>query len=306
MILFRTAARRGRLGGDQPAQRRPEEPALAGGRRHAGQRGLRPGAPRAALGRRAETGRSCWSATPTRARPSSAGCPPCPPGTPRGTRSASRAYVADSYAAVDAYQRTRGGSRGTADLRRRAAGRRDLRRHAALGREAGVGDGRLTTYVAQAVRRVGGLAELGGKGASLVRLVDAGLPVPDGFCVTTAAYRAFTAEGRMPEQVAAEVGRGLSPAGSPAGRGAVLRHRRGRCRRLVRRPAGLLPQHHRRRGGAGRGRAAAGPRCNRAGGGLPGAGTESPRTRLALAVVVQRMVDADAAGDAVHRRPGDG
>ncbi len=34
-------------------------------------------------------------------------------------------------------------------------------------------------------------AELGGKAASLVRLAAAGLPVPDGFVITTAAYRAY-------------------------------------------------------------------------------------------------------------------
>ncbi|MBL8055058.1 MAG: hypothetical protein JNK29_00090, partial [Anaerolineales bacterium] len=32
------------------------------------------------------------------------------------------------------------------------------------------------------------LAVVGGKGASLARLADAGLPVPAGFHVTTAAY----------------------------------------------------------------------------------------------------------------------
>ena len=35
------------------------------------------------------------------------------------------------------------------------------------------------------------LAEAGGKGASLARLVDAGLPVPDGFILSTAAYTNF-------------------------------------------------------------------------------------------------------------------
>jgi rifampicin phosphotransferase len=79
-----------------------------------------------------------------------------------------------------------------------------------------VGDGRLTTYVLRLADGVGGLAELGGKGASLVRLVAAGLPVPDGFCVTTAAHQAFLAEGRMPEQVAAEVVEAYHRLGSPA------------------------------------------------------------------------------------------
>lgn len=36
-----------------------------------------------------------------------------------------------------------------------------------------------------------GIAEVGGKGASLARLAAAGLPVPDGFHLTTAAYDAF-------------------------------------------------------------------------------------------------------------------
>src|SRR5438552_1210365 len=35
------------------------------------------------------------------------------------------------------------------------------------------------------------LERVGGKGASLARLVRAGLPVPDGFHVTTTAYRDF-------------------------------------------------------------------------------------------------------------------
>jgi pyruvate,water dikinase len=38
---------------------------------------------------------------------------------------------------------------------------------------------------------------VGGKGASLARLMTAGLPVPDGFHVTTAAYRLFVAENDL-------------------------------------------------------------------------------------------------------------
>ena len=33
----------------------------------------------------------------------------------------------------------------------------------------------------------------GGKGANLARMARAGFPVPDGFIVTTAAYRAYVA-----------------------------------------------------------------------------------------------------------------
>jgi phosphohistidine swiveling domain-containing protein len=41
------------------------------------------------------------------------------------------------------------------------------------------------------------LETVGGKGASLARLVAAGLPVPDGFHVTTAAYRRFVTENDL-------------------------------------------------------------------------------------------------------------
>jgi len=42
-----------------------------------------------------------------------------------------------------------------------------------------------------------GPSQVGGKGASLARLVAAGLPVPDGFQVTTAAYTQFVAANRL-------------------------------------------------------------------------------------------------------------
>ena len=41
------------------------------------------------------------------------------------------------------------------------------------------------------------LEHVGGKGASLARLANAGLPVPDGFYVTTAAYNQFVAENNL-------------------------------------------------------------------------------------------------------------
>ncbi|MFL7791901.1 MAG: PEP/pyruvate-binding domain-containing protein, partial [Anaerolineae bacterium] len=41
------------------------------------------------------------------------------------------------------------------------------------------------------------LQVVGGKGASLSRLVATGLPVPDGFHVTTAAYKQFVAENGL-------------------------------------------------------------------------------------------------------------
>ena len=50
-----------------------------------------------------------------------------------------------------------------------------------------------------------GLSQVGGKGASLVRLATAGLPVPPGFHITTAAYRRFVAEHGLQEQILAAV-----------------------------------------------------------------------------------------------------
>jgi len=50
-----------------------------------------------------------------------------------------------------------------------------------------------------------GLSQVGGKGASLARLAAAGLPVPPGFHVTTAAYRRFVAEHGLQAQILAAV-----------------------------------------------------------------------------------------------------
>ena len=41
------------------------------------------------------------------------------------------------------------------------------------------------------------LESAGGKGVSLTRLLNAGLPVPDGFHITTEAYRFFIAENGL-------------------------------------------------------------------------------------------------------------
>ncbi|TMB75559.1 MAG: hypothetical protein E6J48_15000, partial [Chloroflexi bacterium] len=47
------------------------------------------------------------------------------------------------------------------------------------------------------------LEEVGGKGASLARMAAAGLPVPPGFHITTAAYRRFVTENGLQEQILA-------------------------------------------------------------------------------------------------------
>ncbi len=49
------------------------------------------------------------------------------------------------------------------------------------------------------------LERVGGKGASLARLAAAGLPVPPGFHITTAAYRHFVARYGLQEQILAAV-----------------------------------------------------------------------------------------------------
>jgi len=51
------------------------------------------------------------------------------------------------------------------------------------------------------------IERVGGKGASLASMRAAGFPVPDGFHVTTDAYRAFMTENKL----AAEVDRVLAP-----------------------------------------------------------------------------------------------
>jgi len=47
--------------------------------------------------------------------------------------------------------------------------------------------------------------QVGGKGASLARLTSAGLPVPPGFHITTAAYRRFVEENGLQDQILAAV-----------------------------------------------------------------------------------------------------
>src|SRR5687768_2472172 len=49
------------------------------------------------------------------------------------------------------------------------------------------------------------LEQVGGKGASLARLAVAGLPVPPGFYITTAAYRRFVVENSLQDAILAAV-----------------------------------------------------------------------------------------------------
>ena len=59
-----------------------------------------------------------------------------------------------------------------------------------------------------------GLEEIGGKGQSLARLASAGLPVPQGFHITTAAYGAFVAKHSLRSRIGAQLG-DLSETGTP-------------------------------------------------------------------------------------------
>src|SRR6266568_76710 len=54
------------------------------------------------------------------------------------------------------------------------------------------------------------LATVGGKGANLSQLVRAGFPVPTGFLVSTAAYRAFVQDNDLQQQIVARARRGAA------------------------------------------------------------------------------------------------
>ena len=55
----------------------------------------------------------------------------------------------------------------------------------------------------------------GGKAHNLMRLVRAGMPVPDGFVITTDAYHEWSCgNGLMPSDVAAEIGRSYDALGA--------------------------------------------------------------------------------------------
>lgn len=57
------------------------------------------------------------------------------------------------------------------------------------------------TYVLPLKSRAATLGMVGGKGASLSKLIDAGLPVPDGFHVTTDGYRLFVEENGLGSKI---------------------------------------------------------------------------------------------------------
>jgi len=61
------------------------------------------------------------------------------------------------------------------------------------------------------------LAHCGGKAINLGRMLCAGLPVPDGFVISTTAYRAAQlGGGEMPDRLADEIAAAYRELGSPA------------------------------------------------------------------------------------------
>ena len=76
------------------------------------------------------------------------------------------------------------------------------------------------TYVRPLAHGGHGLSEVGGKGQSLARLASAGLPVPNGFHITTAAYDDFVAENRLDEPIKAQLAAVNDPASQPTDRAA--------------------------------------------------------------------------------------
>ena len=70
------------------------------------------------------------------------------------------------------------------------------------------------------------LETLGGKGASLVTMTAAGMPVPPGFVVTTAQFDAFMEEAGITQEIH-ELPRRTRPRGHGPGRPGLRRHPRG-------------------------------------------------------------------------------
>jgi rifampicin phosphotransferase len=71
------------------------------------------------------------------------------------------------------------------------------------------------TYIRPLAHEGLGLSEIGGKGQSLARLASAGLPVPNGFHITTAAYHDFLAENHLEGPIKAQLATVSEPASQP-------------------------------------------------------------------------------------------
>ena len=64
----------------------------------------------------------------------------------------------------------------------------------------------MSTFILSLADARATLQNVGGKGMSLAKLARAALPVPDGFHVTTDAYRRFVAANDLQRQILAAVG----------------------------------------------------------------------------------------------------
>ena len=71
-----------------------------------------------------------------------------------------------------------------------------------------------STPLCLALSEAGDVALVGGKAASLGEMLRAGLPVPGGFVVTTAAYRAVQGRDEIPPDLADEIARHYRSMGS--------------------------------------------------------------------------------------------
>jgi rifampicin phosphotransferase len=67
------------------------------------------------------------------------------------------------------------------------------------------------TYIRSLADEGLGLSEVGGKGQSLARLAAAGLPVPDGFHITTAAYEDFIADHQLGDPIEKQLATVVDP-----------------------------------------------------------------------------------------------
>ena len=74
------------------------------------------------------------------------------------------------------------------------------------------------TYIRSLADEGLGLSEIGGKGQSLARLASAGLPVPNGFHITTAAYHDFVAHHHLEGPMQAQLATVTDPADEATGR----------------------------------------------------------------------------------------
>ena len=77
------------------------------------------------------------------------------------------------------------------------------------------------TYIRALADEGLGLSEIGGKGQSLARLAAAGLPVPNGFHITTAAYDDFIAENHLGDLIKVQLATISDPANQATDRAAA-------------------------------------------------------------------------------------